>query len=131
MLFQNGNDGRPSIFIAIPLMVGSFILFVIGIYAARAKEKKSFKWISVSFLIQFGIIFFVCSPLILFSMTGQFKGDPGLIIPVVILSIFIVINMVNVIHKIGLSRSFVVVLLFVLPMVAAITVIGMNLGGTI
>ncbi|MFW9882457.1 MAG: hypothetical protein ACFFG0_56060 [Candidatus Thorarchaeota archaeon] len=129
MIFQNGIGEPPSIFIAIPLMVGSFLLFAIGIYAAKAQEKTNLKWILGSFFIQFGVIFFVSSPLLLYGMTGQFNGDPRLIIPVVILSIFIVINMVNVIHKIGLKRSFIVVFLFVLPMVGAITIIGLNLGG--
>lgn len=131
MFFQNGNGEAPSIFTIIPLILGSFLLFAIGLYLAKAQEKKNFKWILGSFFIQFGIIFFVSSPLLLYSMIGKFEREQGIIAPVVIFSIFLVVHMVNVIHKIGVKRSFVVVFLFVLPMIGAIYIIGSNLGGGI
>jgi len=129
MFFQNGNEEGPPIFVAIPLILGSFILFTIGLFLTKAQVKRNFKWILGSFFIQFGIIFFVISPSILWGMTGEFQEEnQGIIVPLVLVSIFIVIHMVNVIHKIGLKRSFVVVFLFVIPMIGAMVVIGFNLG---
>ena len=128
MFFQNG-DGPPPIFIAIPLILVGLLLFKIGLVAAKAQEKTNFKWVAGSYFLQFGVIFFVSSPLFLLGMVGEFDGNPGIIAPIVLLSIFIALNIVNLIHEIGLKRSFAVVFLSAGPIIGAMVIIGMNLGG--
>jgi len=94
------------------------------------------KWVAASFGIQFGIIFFVASPLILLGMMGRLAGEGGeggeggIIILVILFSLFIDLNVINVIHKIGLKRSVVVVIFVVGPIITAMIFLATSLGGT-
>ena len=93
------------------LILGDILLLKIGLAITKAQERKNMKWVAGSFGIQFGIIFFISSPLILYGMIGRFEGNPGVIAPVLLFSVFIDLNVINIIHKIGLKRSIVVVFL--------------------
>lgn len=112
------------------LIGGDILLLKLGLTITKAQEKKNMKWVAGSFGIQLGIIFFIGSPLILYGMIGRFQGDPGLIIPVVLFAVFIDLHVINVIHKIGLKRSLVVVIFVVGPIIAALYIIGSTLGGS-
>jgi len=70
------------------------------------------------------------SPLILFGMIGRFQGDPGIIMLVVFFAVFIDVNIINLIHRIGLKRSIVVMIFVVGPIITALVNIGQSLGGT-
>ena len=118
------------IILIIVLILGDILLLKIGLAITKAQEKKNMKWVAGSFGIQFGIIFFISSPLLLYGMIGKFQGNPGVIAPIVLFSVFIDLNVVNIIHKIGLKRSIVVVFLVVGPIITAMVLLGNILGGT-
>jgi len=117
--------------IAAVLILGDILLLKIGLAITKTQERKNMKWVAGSFGIQFGIIFFISSPLILYGMIGRFEGNPGVIAPVVLFSVFIDINIINIIHKIGLKRSFVVALIILGPIIGAMVIISNTLGGTV
>lgn len=112
------------------LILGDILLLKIGLAITKAQERKNMKWVAGSFGIQFGIIFFISSPLILYGMIGRFEGNPGVIAPVILFSVFIDLNVINIIHKIGLKRSIVVVFFVVVPIIAAMVILGSSLGGS-
>jgi len=115
------------------LILGDILLLKIGLAITKAQERKNMKWVAGSFGIQFGIILFISSPLLLYGMIGSFEeeGNMGVIIaPVVLFSVFIDLNVINVIHKIGLKRSLVVVIFVVGPIIAAMVILGSGLGGS-
>ena len=118
------------IIIVAVLILGDILLLKIGLAITKAQERKNMKWVAGSFGIQFGIIFFISTPLLLYSMIGEFQGEEGIIIPIVIFSVFIDLNVINVIHKIGLKRSLVVVIFVVGPIIAAMYILGSGLGGS-
>ena len=96
---------------------GDILLLKLGLTITKARERTRMKWVAVSFLIQFGVIFIISSPMFLLGFAGEFKGDPEVIIPIIILCTFIDLNLINVIHQIGLKRSLIVVLIIILPIV--------------
>ena len=96
---------------------GDILLLKLGLAIAKAQKRTRMKWVAGSFLIQFGVIFIISSPMFLLGFAGEFDGDPGVIIPIVILCTFIDLNVINVIHQVGLKRSLVVVLIIIVPIV--------------
>jgi hypothetical protein len=129
MIFQNGttsfDEYIPLIMIGVLLVADIFIL-KFGLIITKAESKRNLKWVAISFLIQFGAIFFISLPTFLMGMTGEFDEgpNPGIIIPIVLLSVFIDINLINVIHKIGIKRSVVVSFLILVPIIAAMVFLG-------
>ena len=123
------------------LSIGEFIPFIImGIFAAadilllklalvvtKAKKKTRMKWVAGSFAIQFGIVFIISSPLFLLGYLGGFSGELDLIIPIVILSVFIDLNVINVLHQVGLKRSFGILLLTFGPIIMIMIELGVTL----
>ncbi|MHA1390677.1 MAG: hypothetical protein ACTSQT_00345, partial [Promethearchaeota archaeon] len=77
-----------------------------------------------SFAIQFGIIFIISSPLFLLAFMGSFKGELDVIIPIVILSLFIDLNVINVLHQVGLKRSFGILLFTFVPLIIVMIILG-------
>lgn len=129
MFYQFGSSDMGIIFGAVMLILFDLLLLKIGLAITKAEVKKSMKWVAISFAIQFGIIFFISSPLILYSMIGEFRGDQGIIVLVVFFSLFIDVNVINLIHRIGIKRSIVVVIFVVGPIVTAMNLLGQSLGG--
>jgi hypothetical protein len=120
--------------IAISLICGDIVIFKICLTISKAEVKSSFKWVAASFGLQFGLIFFISTPIILEGITSGFSNggpDPGLIVLVVIFSFFIDLNLINVIHKIGLKRSLLVAILIMGPITYSMYLIGSNLGSLI
>jgi hypothetical protein len=131
MIFQFGmpSGGQMSLIIsAVMLILFDMLLLKIGLAITKAQVKKKMKWVAASFGIQFGVIFFISSPLLLYSMIGEFQGDPGLIMMVIFFSLFIDVNVINLLHKIGIKRSVVVVIFVVGPIITAINLLGYALG---
>ncbi len=85
----------------------------------KAKIRTRMKWVAGSFLIQFATIFIISSPLFLLGAMGAFNDDGpgGIIIIIILLSAFIDINIVNILHQIGLKRSFIIVVMILVPIV--------------
>jgi len=129
MIFQDEppliEEYIPLIAIAVLLIADIFIL-KIGLMMTKAQTKRNLKWVAISFLIQFGVIFFISLPTFLMGMTGAYEEgpDPGIIIPIILLSLFIDINVINVLHKIGIKRSVIVAFLILVPIILAMVILG-------
>lgn len=108
---------------------GDILLLKLGLTITKAQKRTRMKWVAVSFLIQFGVILIISSPMILLGFAGVFDGGPGVIIPIIIFSIFIDLNVINVIHQVGLKRSLVVVLIIIVPIVFIMVSLGSVLSG--
>lgn len=130
MIFQNGmskEEAVASLIILAALLIGDVFLLKIFLVMTKAEAKRNIKWVGISFLIQFGLIFFICLPLFLVGITGGFDEqgpNPVVIIPFILLSIFIDLNLINVIHKIGIKRSIIVALFISIPIIAAMFILG-------
>ena len=98
---------------------GDILLLKLSLVITKAQKRTRIKWVAGSFLIQFGIIFIISSPLFLLGSMGVFQDDgPGpIILPIIILSAFIDLNIVNILHQIGLKRSLIIVVIVLVPMV--------------
>ncbi|MFW9952660.1 MAG: hypothetical protein ACFFKA_21270 [Candidatus Thorarchaeota archaeon] len=113
-----------SIFFIIGLLVADFVLLKIGLTLTKAERWKRMKWVAASYFIQFGTIFIIGSPLMILGMIGVFQGDIVAIIPVVIVSAFIDMNVINVIHRIGLKSSLIIVIMILVPMIFIMSQLG-------
>jgi hypothetical protein len=85
------------------------------------------KWVAGSFAIQFGIIFIISSPLFFLGFMGNFRGEPDVIIPIIILSSFIDLNVINVLHQVGLKRSLGILLITFVPLIMIMIGLGTTL----
>ena len=120
MLLQNGGPYWVIVIIyviVIAFIVG-LILLKIGLVISKAETRTGFKWLLGSFGIQVGMFFFVGSPLILLGISGAF-GEQGpeiiLIIIFLVLALFIEVNLLNILHRLGLKRALLVFALMVAP----------------
>ena len=107
------------IILIVAVAAGDILLLKLGLVITKAQIKIRMKWVAGSFLIQFAIIFIISSPLFLLGAIGAFNGDgPGaIIIIIIILSAFIDLNIINILHQIGLKRSFIIVVIVLVPIV--------------
>ncbi|MHA2048305.1 MAG: hypothetical protein ACW986_01700 [Promethearchaeota archaeon] len=119
-----GPEDITSIIITVILIISAILLLKIGLTITRAQEKKNWKWVAGSFGIQFLVAFFIGSPLMILGISGDIQVDPGAIIPVVLIAAFIDFNFINVLHKIGMKRSLIVMALTIGPLVGALYLIG-------
>lgn len=122
MLHQIFQMGPPppeigSLLLIAVLIIVDLVLLKIALAITKTERWKTMKWAAASYFIQFGVVFAVGSPLFLLGMIGAFNGDPGAIIPIVIIAAFADVNIVNIIHKIGLRRSLIVVIFIIVPMI--------------
>jgi hypothetical protein len=135
MLFQFPPiEDMVPIIIAVSLLIVDIFILKIGLSITKAQEKTNFKWVAGSFGIQFGLIFFVSTPMILGGWTGQYTtgGPPiALIILTVIFCVFIDLNIINIIHKIGMVRSLIIAILIMGPVTYAMYILGSNLGSLV
>ncbi len=133
MLFTFLQMGTPSIEELIPFIImgafaaGDILLLKLALVVTKAQKRTRMKWVAGSFAIQFGIIFIISSPLFLLGFMGKFQGEPDAIIPIVILSLFIDLNVINVLHQVGLKRSFVILLLTFVPLILIMIELGVTL----
>lgn len=114
-----------EIIISVILIVMDIFLLKLGLLITKAEYRRKIKWVGISFLIQFGAIFFISSPILILGFTGalsDFSGPPlQLIIPAILASVFLDLNLINIIHRIGLKRSFVVSLIILVPIIFAMS----------
>ncbi len=102
------------------LLLSEIITLKIALKITKAEERRKFKFCAMSFLIQAGVILFIASPLILLGLAGGFDEygpNPLLIIATIALAIFIELNLLNVIHKIGIKRALIVFGIMMIPVV--------------
>jgi len=125
MLFvflQTGTSSIKELFpiiLIVAVAVGDILLLKLGLVITKAQIRTRIKWVAGSFAIQFAIIFIISSPLFLLGAMGAFNDDGpgGIIILIIILSAFIDISIVNILHQIGLKRSFIIVVIVLVPIV--------------
>ncbi len=106
------------------LLVVAFLILKLGLIIVKAERRTGMKWVGYSFLIQFGVIFAIGSPLMLLGFAGAYEGDPLAIIPIIVVAAAVDLNIINVIHQVGLKRSFFVLALILVPMVFALRFLG-------
>ena len=106
------------------LIIVDLVLLKVALAVTKTQRWKNMKWAAASYFIQFGIVFAVGSPLFLLGMIGAFDGNPGAIVPIVIIAAFADVNIVNIIHRIGLRRSIIVVIFIIVPMVFVMRQLG-------
>jgi hypothetical protein len=114
-----------EIIISVVLIVADILLLKLGLFLMNAEYRTKIKWVGISFLIQFGAIFIISSPILILGFSGAmsaFDGPPlQLIIPAVLAGLLLDFNIINVIHKIGLKRSFFVALIILVPIIFAMS----------
>jgi hypothetical protein len=113
------------------LIVVDIFLLKLGLFLMKSEYRTKIKWVGISFLIQFGAIFFISSPMLILGFTGAFSdgsstsgggGPPaGLIVLAIVGSTFLDFNLINVIHKIGLKKSFLVTIIILVPIIFAMS----------
>jgi hypothetical protein len=64
--------------------------------------------------------------------SNNYRGpNPGVMVMIVIFSTFIVVNLINMIHKPGITRSFIIALLILGPIIGSNYLIFSSLGSVI
>jgi len=117
-----------QLIIAGSLFVVIFVLLKIGLIIVRAEKRTNIKWVGYSFLIQIGLAFGIGSPLMLLGFAGAFDGDPVAIIPIIIVVFAINLNVINVIHQIGLKRSLAIMSMLIVPIIFSLYFLGSFIG---
>ncbi|MFX1260275.1 MAG: hypothetical protein ACFFAN_20685 [Promethearchaeota archaeon] len=114
-------------FFLLPIVaIIDLILLKIGLKITNAEEKTRFKWILASYGIQVSVFLFLSVPFILWGILGEFEDEgpnPLLIILSFLLAMFIDVNILNVIHKLGIKRALFVYGLMMIPVFIAIGII--------
>ncbi len=106
--------------------ISEIVALKIGLIITKAQDKRNMKWVLISFAIQVGIFFFIASPLILMGMTGSFQQggpNPLLVIIFILLALFVDLNILNVLHKLGFKRALIVFGLMMIPFIITFVII--------
>ncbi len=112
--------------ILIIILIGvDIFLLKLGLLITKAEYRTRIKWVALSFLIQFGAIFFISSPMLILGITGAFYEGPPVsaIILAIVGSIFLDFNIINVIHRVGLKRSFIIAIIILIPIIIAMSIL--------
>jgi hypothetical protein len=112
-------------------------LLKIGLIISKAEVKSEWKWVLASSFIQAGLSFFIMSPIFInmFSDfgTGEGPGDTeifGLIFGLLALGMIINLQVINVIHHIGMKRALLIFVLEIIPVIIIMGVVfGTQFGG--
>ncbi|MFO8018943.1 MAG: hypothetical protein R6U96_09930 [Promethearchaeia archaeon] len=99
-------------------LISEIIVFKIGLYLVKAEERKKFKFVIVSFIIQILVLAFINSPFIFMALMGAYEsGSPDLSMAIifVLFSVFIEINIINAIHKVGFKAAVFIFMLMLIP----------------
>ncbi len=139
MLFQIDIYEYMPFIIAGVLLASGVIILKVALALTKAESKTDMKWVAGSFFIQFGVILFISTPMLLdmilhpkFGTTNFiYPIPPELIAMIVIFSIFIVLNLINTIHKPGIIRSLLVTLLILGPILISNYLIFINIGNVL
>ncbi len=111
------------IFMLIILALIEIVVLKIGLKITKAEEKTGMKWVLVSFACQVGMILFVSAPLILMGLSGEFSGEDsdgmpvGLIFMFIGFGLFMDLQILNIIHRLGMKKALIVFGLMLVPMI--------------
>ncbi len=137
MLFQPIDIYEYIPFIIAGVLLGSGVIILkIGLAVTKAESKTNMKWVVGSFFIQYGVTLFISLPMQLDMVLAFVSGSssyydgpsPLLISLVVIFSTFVVVNLINTIHKPGIIRSFFITLSILGPIIVSSYLIFDNIG---
>ncbi|KKL83769.1 hypothetical protein LCGC14_1971410 [marine sediment metagenome] len=126
----------PFIIAAALLGVG-VLLLKIGLAITKAESKTNMKWVAGSFFIQYGVTLFIGAPILLEMVLDPLwrttnyipKSNLMIIAPVVILvSFFVTVNLINMLHKPGIVRSVVITLIVLGPIIASDYIMFLKMG---
>jgi len=135
ILFQMGTfsmDDYIPIIIMGSLVVLNIFILKIGLAISKAKVKKNMKWAAISSVIQFGIIFFISSPMILLGIyIWHGPPKPEVIVPTIIISFFVDVNVMNLIHRIGIKKAVVIGVFLIGPITVALFFLGSGIANLI
>jgi hypothetical protein len=125
------DDYIPLIIIGSLLVLAIFIL-KICLAISKAEVRKGMKWVAISSLIQFGVIFFISSPMMLLGIfIWHGPPKPEVLIPTILISFFIDVNVMNIIHRIGIKKSVVIGIFLIAPITIALFFLGSSLADLI
>ena len=113
------------------LMILSWIpLLKIGLIITKAEVKREFKWVILSALIQAGAVFFIMLPIFLSGFTGEMEHGPdvGLILGIMCVGLFIDLNIINVLHQVGISRALFIFILEIIPVIIIMSMMFADIG---
>ncbi|KKL18461.1 hypothetical protein LCGC14_2475280 [marine sediment metagenome] len=121
------------------LLGGGVLILKLGLKITKAESRTDMKWVAGSFFIQFGVTVFISAPILLDMILETIRGTsfdyyrppPSLMAIVIIVSILIVVNFINMIHKPGIKRSFVITLLILGPIIGSSYLIFSNIGSVL
>ena len=121
LLFQIPRTPFVDVVLIIAVSVGMVlvdaIIFKIGLKITKAETRNGLKWILISLGIQIGVILAVVAPIFLSGMSTGFGSDfLGYAIPFGFLALFMDWNVINVIHQVGMKRSFVLLIFMIIPL---------------
>jgi hypothetical protein len=140
MLFQAIDINKYIPFIIAGVLLGcGVIILKVALAVTKAESKTNMKWIAGSFFIQFGVILFISTPMLFDMFLHPNFGKPNFVYPmppsliamIVIFSIFVVVNLINTIHKPGIIRSFIITLLILGPIIVSSYLIFNNIGSVL
>jgi hypothetical protein len=121
------NELLSPIILMVAFAAGDILLLKLGLTITKSQKRTRMKWVAGSFLIQFGVVFVISSPLFLLGIMGAYQGEGGGLVPIIIFSVFIDFNVINILHQIGLKRSLIIVLLTFAPIFIIIVTFGSNM----
>ena len=109
------------------LLASGVIILKVALVITKAESKTDMKWVAGSFFIQYGVTLFISLPMqldmIIAFMSGSSYNNegppPSLLAIVVIFSTFVVVNLINTIHKPGIIRSFIIALMTLGPIIGS------------
>ena len=140
MFLESINIEKYTPFIIAAVLLGGGVLILkIGLKITKAEFRTDMKWVAGSFFIQFGVTVFISAPILLDMILETIRGTsfdyhgppPSLMATVIIVSILIVVNFINMIHKPGIKRSFVITLLILGPIIGSSYLIFSNIGSVL
>ncbi len=113
-----------------PLIIAGIVFLVmattwvpilkIGLVAAKAEIKREWKWVFASAFIQAGAVFFIMLPIFLNMLleTNMEGGPPvGLILGTMSVGLFIDLNILNMLHRIGIKKALIIFIFEIIPVV--------------
>jgi len=110
------------------LIIVEIIALKVGLIVVQAEDRRGIKWVAISVLIQMGVILFIGLPIILILLIGGSEGQyTALVVVIIIFALFIDFNVVNVIHRLGMKRAFIVFIFFLIPFIIVSLIIVYNL----
>ena len=110
------------------LIIVEIIALKVGLIVVQAEDRRGIKWVAISVLIQMGVILFIGLPIILILLIGGSEGQyTAIVVVIIIFALFIDFNIVNVIHRLGMKRAFIVFIFFLIPFIIVSLIIVYNL----